>query len=310
MNYSNYDELFKNLLQISGNELSKFEQYSLLIHAIFLKNQYIPNEKKILDSDWNKEFDKAIFEYSFTVNNNEVKFSILLEKDKENPDKILILINGTNTRNSSTFKITSSVDLNHEMCTKIDFDNLNTTVLDFENFIKDILFKEIARSCENNNNQNNQNNNQGNFSNIIDPRNNYPFIYGQEVDPNALLNRNINQGGYNPIPNPYFSTGGGPVGGNLVGPTSDIFIGNMNPRLIPGIHPTIRYDPIGPFGTHGGPQKPDPRKTDPFLGGDPFSGDPFLDPFGFGNKKAQGGNPFGRSGGNPFGGGPGGNPWG
>jgi hypothetical protein len=311
MSFSNYDELFKNLLQISGNELSKFELYALLIHAVFLRNQFESKEKKILDAEWNKEFNKAVFDYSYKLNNKELKISVLLTKDIENSEKILISINGSWINSNGSVKITSSIDLNHEMCTKIDFDNLNESILLLEKFIKDILIKEIARSGENNNQNNNQNNNNqnNNQSNPIDSRN-YPFRYGQEIDPNDLLNRNINQGGYNPLPNPFFSTGGGSVGGNLVGPTSDIFIGNMNPRPMPGIHPTIRYDPIGPFGTHGAPQRPDPRRTDPFTGGDPFGGDPFIEPFGNINKKPSGGNPFG---GNPFGGfggGMGGNPWG
>ena len=306
MNYSNYDELYKNLLQISGNELNKFEQYALLVHAIFLKNNFSPKEKRILESEWNKEYDKALFEYSYMCGNNEIKFKMTLEKDKENADKILILIAGSVNNNNNSLKITSSINLNDQMCTKINFENINETILDLEKFIKDILFNEIARAGENNN-QNNQNNNPGNFSNIIDSRGEYPYRYGQEVDPNALLNRNINQGGYNPLPNPYFSTGGGSVGGNLVGPTSDIFIGNMIPRPMQGIHPIFRYDPIGPFGTHGAPTKPETKKTDPFMGGDPFSGDPFMDPVGNANKRPPGGNPFG---GNPFGGGMGGNPWG
>ena len=115
------------------------------------------------------------------------------------------------------------------------------------------------------------------------------FRSSGEVDPNSLLRGNFGQGVYNPIPNPYFSTGGGSVGGNYVGPTSDIFTGHMFPQPMPGIHPTIRYDPIGPFGTFGGPPKKEKSKTtDPFMGGNPFGGG-----FPPNGKGPFGGNPFG-----------------
>ena len=73
--------------------------------------------------------------------------------------------------------------------------------------------------------------------------------------------------------NPYFSTGGGNIGGSLVGPQSDIFSGNFPGQPNFGnINPNIKYDPIGPFGTFREPKtKSDIKKTDPFSGGNPFN---------------------------------------
>ena len=299
MNDLNYNEIFKNLLQASGNELSRFEQFSLLIHAIFLKNSFIYKDNKFLESDWNREYDRASFEYTFIGRDSEVKVKVELKKDPNDANNILIEINCVSSANANnTLNISSSIDLRDDMCKKIDFESLDETIKDLEKNIKEKFFKEIIKTGE----SQPVSNNPPNYSNInMNTNFNQPFSYGGEVDPNRYLMGNIQGGGYNPMPNPYFSTGGGAVpGGNLVGPTSDIFTGHMFPQPMSGIHPPIRYDPIGPFGTFGAPQKKsDIKKTDPYSGGNPFNG-------GFPgiNKK-----PFG-GGGDPFGGGFGGSPFG
>lgn len=277
MDKLSYDEIFKKILSITGNELGNIEQIFLLFHAIFLKHNFSYKDNKFIDNEWNKEYGKALFEYSY----KNAKVSLELKRDT-NAENIQISIQSSVINNNrSNFNTTLSE--NDEKITKINFENLNETIKDLENFVETTYINEIEKSLSSGFLNNFNNNSQGNNNN-----NNYNF-YREEFDPNSLLRTNLGQGVYNPMVNPYFSTGGGSVGGNLVGPTSDIFTGHMYPQPMPGIHPTIRYDPIGPFGTFGGPQKKDDKKaTDPFRGGNPFgSGFP---PNG---KGPFGGNPFG-----------------
>jgi hypothetical protein len=277
MDKLSYDEIFKNILSITGNELSNIEQTFLLFHAIFLKHNFIYKENRIIDGDWNKEYGKAVFEYTF----KNAKVILELKKDP-NANNILISLQSKGPNNNNV-NINTTIREDDEKITKINFENLNDSIIDSENFVKSTYIEEVKNSLSSGTNSNSNFN--VNYSNYEENR---YFRSGGEVDPNRLLITNINQGGYNPIPNPYFSTGGGSVGGNLVGPTSDIFTGHMFPQPMPGIHPTIRYDPIGPFGTFGGPPKKNDKTTDPFRGGNPFgSGFP---PNG---KGPFGGNPFG-----------------
>jgi hypothetical protein len=307
MNDINYNQIFKNILQVSGNELSRFEQFSLIIHAIFLRNNCTYSEgTKYLEPEWNRDYDKAYFDYILKGRDKEVKIKVELKKDPLDENKILIEINCVSSANQNNkISINSSIDLREDMCKKIDFENLDGTIQDLEQFIREKFFKEIQKLSESQE-QPNPNNLMGNNINM-NTRINQPLNYGGEVDPNRYLMGNITGGGYNPMPNPYFSTGGGSVGGNLVGPTSDIFTGHMFPQPMSGIHPPIRYDPIGPFGTFGAPEKKsDIKKTDPMFGGNPFDGT-------FPNINKKQGGPFGGGPGpfgGGFGGGMGGNPWG
>lgn len=304
MNDLNFNEIFKNLLKVSGNELSRFEQFSLIIHCIFLRNNYSYSEStKYLESDWNKDYDKAYFDYLLKGRQKEIKIKVELKKDPLDENKIIIQINCVlSTSENNNLSINSSIDLREDMCKKIDFENLDSTIQDLEQFIRDKFFKEIQKLIEIQDQSNPSSLSENNIN--MNTRINQQFNYGGEVDPNRYLMRNITGGGYNPLPNPYFSTGGGSVGGNLVGPTSDIFTGHMFPQPMSGIHPQIRYDPIGPFGTFGAPEKKsDIKKTDPLFGGNPFNGI-------FPNvNKNSGQGPFGGGPGS-FGGGMGGNPWG
>jgi len=272
-----YDEIFKNILSITGNELSNLEQTFLLFHAIFVKHSFVYKNNRIIDGEWNKEYGKALFEYTY----KNAKICMELKKDP-NTNNILITLQSKG-QNNNNVNINSTIKEDDQIITNINFEKLKETIKDLENFVKNTFIQEIQNSLKSSASSNiNFNVNSANYDEF-----NY-FRSGGEVDPNSLLRINLNQGGYNPIPNPYFSTGGGSVGGNLVGPTSDIFTGHMFPQPMPGIHPTIRYDPIGPFGTFGGPPKKNDKTTDPFRGGNPFgSGFP---PNG---KGPFGGNPFG-----------------
>jgi hypothetical protein len=308
MNDLNYNQIFKNILKVSGNELSRFEQFSLIIHAIFLRNncKYC-EEEKYLEPDWNREYDKSFFDYVLKGQENEVKIKVELKKDTLDENKIIIQINCDSTiSQNNKLSINSSIDLREDICKKIDFEDLDSTIQDLEQFIREKIFKEIQKLLKTQNGSSASNLLESNIN--MNTRINQTLNYGGEVDPNRYLMGNITGGGYNPMPNPYFSTGGGSVGGNLVGPTSDIFTGHMFPQPMSGIHPIIRYDPIGPFGTFGAPDKKnDNKKYDPLFGGNPFDGTfpninkkPGQGPFGGGP------GPFGGG----FGGGMGGNPWG
>lgn len=72
------------------------------------------------------------------------------------------------------------------------------------------------------------------------------------------------------IPNPYFATEGSEVSGSLVGPNAEVFAKHRIPQPYPEITPK-KYDPIGPFGTHGGHEH-HKKKSDPYYGGSPFGG--------------------------------------
>ena len=111
-----------------------------------------------------------------------------------------------------------------------------------------------------------------------DPNNPNNEIYNPNLqfNPNKLINPydgNLFIGGNNP----FFTSGGGYCpGGELIGPNSDIFFGGNNMQQSQRFK--IRYDPIGPFGTFGEPEKKG-KKKDQFPGKkespgtDPFSGD-------------------------------------
>ncbi len=82
------------------------------------------------------------------------------------------------------------------------------------------------------------------------------FNPNYQINPNRYINPNLNEGnlfiGGN---NPFFSSEGGMIpGAELIGPQSDIFSQeHSHMQKKPGSK--IRYDPIGPFGMHGGPDK-------------------------------------------------------
>ena len=271
-----YNEIMKNILSVTGNEISNIERLFLLFHAIFLKQKFFLKENKLIDSEWNSEYGRAIFEYSYK---NE-KFIFEIKKD-QNTNNISVSVK-SKANNIKSLNITSTIRDDDEKFQKINYDNLDETIKDLENYVKNTYIKEIENSFA-------PSSNNSNFNPLNYEQYNY-FRSGGEVDPNNLLRSNLGQGMYNPMPNPFFSTGGGSVGGNLVGPTSDIFTGHMFPQPMSGIHPTFRYDPIGPFGTFGGPPNKDlQKKLDPYMGGNPFGGG-----FPPNNKKGPfGGNPFG-----------------
>jgi hypothetical protein len=276
MNNSNYSEIYKNFIQLNGSELSKFEQIALVIHAVFIKNNFVyQNNTKLLDSDWNKTYNKAEFEYVYKGNCN-VKVDISTADGQIN-----IKVSASCQGNNTNFNTTLQVD--DEKLTKLDFNNLNDTISDIENFIKNTYINEIEKIITSSVPQNNNTLIIHPDEIIRDPRN-----FGQP-DPEIFPGGNVQGGGFNPFSNPYFSTGGGSVGGNYVGPNSDIFTGGFQGGNIhPSGQPGVRFDPIGPFGVFGGPEKKkDIKKTDPYSGGNPFGGDPFPNmkkgPFGGGH---------------------------
>jgi hypothetical protein len=93
------------------------------------------------------------------------------------------------------------------------------------------------------------------------------FNPNYQINPNKYINPNYNEGNFIKPGgnNPFFSTEGGMIpGGDLIGPGSDIFSkGHPHMKNKPGAK--IRYDPIGPFGTFGGPDKGS-KHDDPFQG--------------------------------------------
>jgi len=93
------------------------------------------------------------------------------------------------------------------------------------------------------------------------------FNPNYQINPNNYINPNLGQGNFG-LPgfnNPFFSSQGGMIpGGELVGPESDIF-SKEHPHMQKKPGAKIRYDPIGPFGTFGGPNKGN-NNDDPFQG--------------------------------------------
>lgn len=82
------------------------------------------------------------------------------------------------------------------------------------------------------------------------------FNPNYQINPNRYIDPNFNEGNFfiggN---NPFFSSEGGMIpGGELIGPQSDIF-SQEHPYMQKKPGAKIRYDPIGPFGMHGGPDK-------------------------------------------------------
>jgi hypothetical protein len=249
MSENNYDSLYNKIIELAGNQLSNFEQLALLIHSVFLMNDFTVEDNKLLNSEWNKDYGSATFKYIIKRNNisGEATLSI-----KEEYNKLTISIKYQQGNNSKSYML--SYNKNENYFTNINFNNLNSTIKDLEKRLCFDCIDSIKESL--NSNVNNIYTNPDNY--IYDPN-----FSGEEWDPH-----NIRIGGNQDIfPNPYFSTGGGAVpGGNLIGPNSDIFTGNFPRPGQPGSS-KIRYDPIGPFGTFGGP-----NKKDPFGKGGPFGG--------------------------------------
>lgn len=94
------------------------------------------------------------------------------------------------------------------------------------------------------------------------------FNPNYQINPNKYINPHLNEGNFI-MPggnNPFFSSEGGMVpGGELVGPESDIFSKDHPHNMLKKPGAKIRYDPIGPFGTFGGPDKGN-KHDDPFQG--------------------------------------------
>src|SRR5690349_9330990 len=122
MSDQNYNDLYENLLKISGNEISSNELYVLLVHAVFLKNGFILKEgNAILNSDWNKEYGKFYFEYSVPINaggNGVIKVYFTTKQDNSN--KIEINLSGKGNNNTSV-DINTSLSLQDNHAKKIDF---------------------------------------------------------------------------------------------------------------------------------------------------------------------------------------------
>lgn len=259
-----YNTLYKKLLDLFGSEISNFEQIALLINCIFLMNGLKSKETNtLINSDWNKEYGHVVFECVLNSNNN-VKIKITIKSEDD-----LIMINGVAVFNNEKNNVNTSFSTTTEKFKKINFNSLNETIKDFEAFIKKHVLESILQMGKNQ-----QNNN----SNL--------FISGNIFNnPNSSNFPRYNPSNITSDPNPYFSSGG-ILGGNLVGPNSNIFGGgnSNNP---------IKYDPIGPFGTFGGPDYPE-FPTMPGADIDPFSGDRNI----FGkqiNKKGPFGGGFGGS---------------
>ena len=268
MDNLNYEEIFQSLIKISGNEISKFEQLCLLIHSIFLKKDIKPFNKESLIENWNRDFYKIVFYYT-TNQYKKIQLEIINDKINEKANIILKLF-----QEFTTEEIISNLSLKDEMIKKLDYNRINETIQELENFIEiNFIFfikKQINNNSNNNNNNFNNNNNNNNniFSNSIPYNQNY------------YMNNNNT-----PYSNPFFSSNGVP-GGNLVGPNSDIFN-----RQNPFQNQKIKYDPIGPFGTFGGPNSSPPN----FF---PTNNNPFDNPFNLNNNINY--NPGGFGKGFPF----------
>lgn len=273
-----FNELFSDLIKKCGTNLSKAEQLFIAIHSVLLKHKFTDQSKY---SEWNTDYNQAEFYYKYDQTDVRMKLNV-------EGQKLRIVLHCRLSNNTSN--IESVMNLDNNIITQIDYNNLNDTLEPLERHIRDNCISEVIKF--------NDNNKQSNIRPGEQPHMYIPPDYS-EIDPN--FHTGINQGGFQPFPNPYFSTGGGNLGGNLVGPNSDIFSGKFNPSL-PG-QGRIRYDPIGPFGTFG---KPDPnkdiKKTDPYMGGNPLGDEP---PFGKG-PFGDGKGPFGGNSKGPFGGGSGG----
>ena len=133
MNYLNYDEMFLNIMQMYGNELSKFERYALIVHMIFMKNKFKYKEDKLIDEEWNKEFDKAYFEYSTVTENNEITIQIHMKKDPEDADSIVINLQANCPNKNKNLDINSNINLKDPKVQKINFNNLDETIVEKSN---------------------------------------------------------------------------------------------------------------------------------------------------------------------------------
>ena len=229
----NYDDLYEKILSIVGLQISKFEQNCLLIHTILLKKGFVLFEKdSFINDDWNKEPNKCLYKYNF----QNIEYELQIQ-DKSPLDLQLI------SRKSIYSDPLSKSNFSLNLCDfKVDFSKLNETVQSLEEMISINLLnsKKKLNSTPMINN--------GYFNQNINPLiSNNPSLFYPE---SSIFD-----------PNPFFNSGG--VGGNLVGPNSNIFRPNQ-----PNIRP--KYDPIGPFGNFGGPDKKKPFGKDFFGGNDGF----------------------------------------
>jgi len=259
-----------------------FQKLCILFHTVLLKNNHTSTDivsKETLKTNANAfAYEKPGLIKQLKLTNDSEKMCIEVLNNQEDKTKLKLAFN-------------------NPIVSKINFDNLDTTITGFESYIREFLIPS-QKECAN-----------VSFSyseNVIRPNkpqsgpNNYMF------HPNSLGQPNPNF----PELNPYFTTGGNP-GGNLVGPNADIFNQQYNqnvpnkgglqigptkgglqydpkdlcPNLKGGIHNPfgIRYDPIGPFGLFGGPDPdngPFPDFGNPKKG--PNSGKPSnFDPFNY-----------------------------
>jgi hypothetical protein len=257
MSDMNYDSLFKKLIDLGGGQLSNFEQTALLIHSIFLMNEFTTEDNKLLDTDWNKDYGIAVFKYTLKKNGISISTTMTIKEESNN---LIISVTSQKAGGGST---TNSITLNKtDDLNAIDYNDLAGSIKSLEKRLQDDCINSIKKLTEMNTNPNLY---------YSDPDVYDPIFSGEEFNPNKIRIG----GSYDPFPNPYFSTGGGAVpGGNYVGPNSDIFSGNFPKPGQPQGGSKVRYDPIGPFGTFGGKPKSGGFPGDPF-GKGPFGG-PFI----------------------------------
>jgi len=271
-----YQTIFNELCILANiDTLNDFKKQALLFHTVMIKNKNIPLElidkENFLDSSCVLTYLKPSQITSFKLKNDNDK--IILEAIDDKQDKI---------------KMKLSKD--HKALKNIDYNNLNSTILSLEDYLKEHFITHIPQQNSNSipfntNPQYNQYSNQE-YKSDINMNNNYFGGSGNYMSGNINPNKDTNY-------NPFFNSGG-VQGGNLVGPNSDFFKNPDNgkgfsgdqfnpfnpnnpnmfsPNLIGGGGANnpfgIRYDPIGPFGNFGAPDDPDSQMfpNDPHFNG-------------------------------------------
>jgi hypothetical protein len=232
------NEIIKNSLNISGNNLTEEQQFALIINANFEYFKY-----NLIDNSILKNLKNSFGEFEFKYKKNNIDYLLILKIIDDTKYNLII--------ESQNKKVTHEIKMEKFM-NNVNLKNLNEkNLIPLNNKIKDYIQDYESGFINNNIDSdikylNNNNNNKPinlelnydkkiNFENL----NENNFNHLNNLNNNNKFNNNNNNNNNNFMPK---------INGNLMGPESFNnmsnpinFNSNNNPYK-------IRYDPITPFG--------------------------------------------------------------